>query len=502
MSSSMRFLRLFCFTLIAAGLISPFSSLLQAQTSETLPTPTAVATINDPALLPHAVTVTPDRTTTVYTLDADQLQQEVFKPLLLAPKVTFYADHIQVSGDRDGSPVEITISPQIKNEKLYFKITDLVINGTNARLTSSRSDLQKELDDSTNDIQFGLKVESLVIIGNSLQLDVLGLPPRRSGSGLDAQNQALLDRAAHNSLAASSLRFSFYSQIRVALDDQEGNVMASGDGVLHNYADLQSFEMQVKVTLTADLPDKHQEIEVEERVTQGVFYMRGTNPANRMCTRWISVPMSAVFDDVFIFVDQLVPVSALLDSDSGAVATPEADTMSAVLGLMDLSDFFETSRIDSSGDEAQFRTRVDIERLLSSSDTLESLLTLLSRLNGIDLKGKAPAAVAKMLVALRPLFLPEAELSIDRYVDLTHELISRIDFRTHVSVLPFNPQELLKHQLTSLAQPAEVDIAATVGLSDYNAEVSVAAPDHPLAVDSLDGLARLSRNDVLTTECD
>ncbi len=275
----------------------------------------------------------------------------------------------------------------------------------------------------------------------------------------------LLNSATTNTFAASNVTFDLNGDFTVAVDVDEAVFSVKGSGCWVDLSDPQKLTLQATLNLTQNYQDKTRTVIYEVRAVGGTFYLHGVEAATGVQTPWYRATLYELVLGTLASGSNPIIKSLL----SG---TPTAETMpidpGEFLALADvLSKFIRTTRTDTSGDEAIFNTRYDVQRFLRSKDGLPTLIKLIAKLGGVNL-GEGADNIGAM-TSLIPLFVPEADLRSETHVDPAQVKLNRVNV--------FGSMTLGK-LLFGLSATDDVIIDLTGGMkfTGYGAACNVSAP--------------------------
>lgn len=453
--------------------------------------------------MPITVTATPNLEVATHTMTLQQLEEEIFGRVLAEPHVAVRSDLLIVLGEQNDLPTQLEIRVELRDQKLYLDIERLVINQYDYTLSSLRVDLEEEINAQFAHLQLGQRVTGVALTRAGLELQVQG---RRSVE-IPLENLSLLERAESNSMNAPSRRFSFFSTLQISTQGETGGITAIGEGFFRDFDDLQRAQFEVIVEVSSELEQYN--FILEERLLDQVFYLRMTRLDAGICTRWIAIPFSALFDTVFSLIDQIVPASDFLpDALSFDIPDPRPlpetepdNALLAMLQLLQFGEYAQTERLDSTGNEARFQTQVALDEFLASQEHVTALVTVISRLGGLSQAERMSANVAVMWTFMRPIVLPQTNLTVNRYVDLQAEIISRADLTFEATFYPLEAETLLSLPRSAARESVDVLVGTTVHFSEYGGDFRTEAPEDVLSITDLNALASVSQSDLLSENC-
>ena len=287
--------------------------------------------------------------------------------------------------------------------------------------------------------------------------------------GLSASDRQFFDRALDNTFAARSFRYDIDMNLDVTTATDQGAVGLSVTGIAENiFTGVDgSFAFSGAFTPTSTLPEFQVNQSAELRVIGEDLFINLETPDGQ--SLWIQTDfdeLSAVGMESAGFDETLDAVGFNLDT---------LDTVPEVLDLLAFDGFVNTTRRPNQGNEAHFSTAFDIKGFLKS-ELLDSVLISLVTFSGVDMnqpdiEGQIRTQ-ARIFQSQVDQLLPRFDLTIDRYVSLTDERLTRILIDLDVSIA--DPSG----QIGDTAIRGDVSIA----LSGYDQGLTVEAPANAVPV--------------------
>lgn len=327
-------------------------------------------------------------------------------------------------------------------------------------------------------------------------------PTPSNTPSMSEENQLLLDTANNNTGGAGSLRVDGSGELLVRQGDEEASTGMLIEGTLDNFTDIENLLMSANLTTYRDIAGEYVEVLVEQRIIGEMFYGRGVQESTCRSTRWIAMPLTSVLGDVFLLTDTLLPIEAILSGEATPEATaetnPEATAdpespITAMLELLDFGRFAVTTREDTSGDEARFRTLVDLRGFIGSAEEFVPLIVLLARFGGVELGEQSAAQFVSLFQPILLQLVPSLQLEVIRYVDVQEQVISRVDFRLDATLSPL--------LFGMMGDMIEMELDAVLVLSGYGEDYPLETPVDPYFVESPDELETVTQEQVVIEGC-
>ncbi|MAS33639.1 MAG: hypothetical protein CL610_06520 [Anaerolineaceae bacterium] len=273
--------------------------------------------------------------------------------------------------------------------------------------------------------------------------------------------------------------FTLNAQLIIETEGEMAILRITGDGFITGLEEPSQLQLQTKLNVWMDVNGNSAELLIEERLVNGIFYARGESPDTGRQTFWFGYPLVSFIEDlVNNFNFPGLP-------GFGDITRGDPEEIDALANILNLETFITTRRVDGGGDdEAQYVTRVNLENLLDSPETLRVILHLLTASSGLEMEMDDIDIFADSFSAVRRFFIPDMDWTFERFVDVESEIVTRaeidIDFEVNI------PTER-RLDTTSV----EVTLDAIFALSGYGETYTVEVPEDAIVVEHFDELETL-----------
>lgn len=279
----------------------------------------------------------------------------------------------------------------------------------------------------------------------------------------------LLDQAVNAALSANSLRFSIVG----FMETESARVQFTLRGTGANFDSLEQLQLHYTLTLTMQVDSETLTAEVEQKLIDGIVYSRARSGEREL--PWVAISFENMAIEIFDF-EGILPFI----EQGGEFLPPEGDpeTLDEMFSIPTFERYVTLERFDVSPDEARFRLVIDIDRFLRSEEDLMLLLSLITRFTGTNLNLDAMGGLFELGAQY---FIPDMELTIDRYVGITDARLTRIEinFDGATRFLSENP-------LTG--DVVDFEFQAVISLVGYDEVYVIDVPPDAILVESLNDL--------------